>query len=190
MENQAARVLSISDRTHSPRPRQPHPRHERLPCLTRPPRFERCSSPLRECLAKSLSACASQSLRAARPRTQPPPTPSPQVRTRPPRRRKSAAYTKPPSAHAPAAQARDREPSARMCALERRCLGRKAAKSRRNTQACAASCGVAIVAIRLRLGVLPSAARKANNTHESIEKGIGECSSCFLQPKVPADPAN
>ncbi len=25
---------------------------------------------------------------------------------------------------------------------------------------------------------------------ESIEKGIGECSSCFLQPKVPADPAN
>jgi len=34
-------------------------------------------------------------------------------------------------------------------------IGRKAAKSCCNTQACAASCGVAIVAIRLRLGVLP-----------------------------------
>ncbi len=40
------------------------------------------------------------------------------------------------------------------------------------------------------IGRPADAAWKANHTHESIEKGIGECSSCFLQPKVPADPAN
>jgi hypothetical protein len=55
--------------------------------------------------------------------------------------------------------------------------------------ACAASCAVAIVAIRLRLGALPTRLGRPQHT-ESIEKGIGECSSCFLQPKVPADPAN
>ncbi len=68
--------------------------------------------------------------------------------------------------------------------------GPKAANSRGNPQACAASCGVAIVAIRLKLGILPARRGKPTTHTRVIEKGIGECSSCFLQPKVPADPAN